>query len=810
MADTQLYITRTGSEDLYTELHRKTLDELQRLSGEVWTDYNPSDPGMTIAETADYALTETDYKLGFPLDDYLAGENGVWTEEMFGLFPSEEVYPSAPVTADDYRRLVLVNFPMIEDVKVETETPLRKYNFKIRLSAFFADDYTLRERVGGFLNRHRNLCEQIGEISLIQTEPLFFHADLTIEPGSDATDVLVRIYWTAMRYLSGCVEIRRRESGNALPMRADEWYEGPVTEMRAEIPEQRGTENELYWKIRRISGIESFKTCYFKDKDDKVITDFNAGYSLQIPETFEDIIVRIGEEQADADMPEFRERLRAKHFMHSTFRLRSIMQERESATGKNGVENRNEKKHEASAGTAYRAAYRNVYSHTPLADDLPSCYETSERNFLRDTPAEERARIRNFGNYLKLFDLLLLRGLNELDSLKELFSIKDNGKELSRTETLPADTVAMRKENDRYRPVAALRHRYMDFLNSLYGVDSNPVWLREFEYYGRTEDESLRRRMRFLSELPRLVRNRFVSFDMSGGYGGENIPVVKRYLSLLLDFNGEEENSVGNILPSHNLILMGDGEKGKYLRGLMNSRMIDDEAFAADAVEAIEENLPPRTEQEKLERDEELRRNLPIFHSNWISESLFRGGIVLNNYNLVRLNNREWLLVFREKEEDSFMNLGRSDDKHRLGRWANTLCRYLRELNRQCEAVYVVEKELFGDEGSDTVMLVFTGWTARTRSPRFREACTGLARSLIPAHLKMETYWLNAMQMQYFEECHRRWRESLQGNAPKETCAMLRSQMMRILENDFVPRREAAERQSGYNGEGNNGMGKKV
>lgn len=797
MADRQLYITRAEGGNLYTELHRKTLDELQRLSGGVWTDYNPGDPGVTLAEAADYALTETDYKLGFPIEDYLTEENGAWSPKAFGLFPPGEVYPSAPVTADDYRRLVLTNFPMVEDVKVEAALPLRQYDFRLRLSAFCADGPAIRERVGRFLNRHRNLCERIGAITLEQAEPLFLHADLTIEPGRDAADILVQIYWTAMHCLSGSVEIRRPESGEALPMRADEWYDGPVAGVRADFPEQQGTERELYRRLRRIPGIVSFKTCCFKDRDGRTVTDFSAGFSLRIPETFKDVNIRTGEEgeegeegeKAAAEMPEFRERLRAKYFMHGTFRLRSLMRERESA---------------AEQGAARRAAYRNVYGHTPLADDLPSCYATSERDFLRDTPARERARIRNFGSYLRLFDLVLQRGLNELNTLKELFSIEDTGKELSRADTLPAEAAVLRKENDRCRPVAALRNRYMDFLDSLYGVESNPVWLREFECYGQTEEDRLRRRMRFLSELPRLIRDRAVSFDKYGPYGGGNVPAVKKYLSLLLDFNGEEADAAGNILPSHNLILMGDGKRGKRLRGLMNARMIDDELFAAEAVEAVEEDRPPRTEREKLERNEELRRHLPIFNSNWLSDSLFREGISLNNYRIVKLNNREWLLVFRGGEEkgESRMNLGRSDDRARLAGWANTLCRYLRELNRQCEAVYAVEKGLFGGEGSDTVILVFTGWTARTRSPRFRKACTELARSLIPAHLKMETRWLGPMQMQYFEEYHRKWRESLRENAPEETCARLRGYMMRILEHDFAPRREEGEKgEKGEKGE---------
>lgn len=770
MADRQLYITRTPEDDLYAELRRRTQDELQRLAGEVWTDFNPGDAGVTVAEAADYALSESDYKLGFALEDYLAGTDGTWTEEDFGLFSAGEVYPSAPVTAEDYRRLVLANFPELENVTVSVRPEKRQYDFRLRLSAFSTDSDRVRERVAGFLNRHRNLCEQIGEIDLEQTEELSLHADFEIEPGRNATDILVQVYRRAMHYLAGSVEILQRESGMALSARADEWYDGPVEEVKAETPYQRNTESELYWKLKQIPGIVSFRTCWFKDGEGNPVMDFRAGYSLRIPGTFDGIVVRCGEEEADMDIQAFKERLRARYFMQATFRMRSLMQEREAA------------KTERMSSTSYAAVYRDVYTHAPIAGDLPSCYATSERDFRRGTPPEERARILNFGNYLKLFDLVLERGLNELDDLKTILSLKDTCKEPGRTETLSDPGFGFRKDNDRYRPVPALRHRYMDFLDDLYGVDSNPVWLQEFDYYGQTEDDRLRRRMRFLSGLPRLVRDRSLSFDMNGGYGGENVSVVKRYLSLLLDFNAEEENAVGNILPGHNLILMGDGEKGRFLRGLMNSRMIDDELFAERAVEAVKEDEPPRTMEEKLKRDEDLRRNLPIFNSNWISSSLFREGITLGNYKLVELNNREWLLVFRGKEEESRMNLGRSDSKERLGEWANTLCRYLRELNRQCEAVYVVEKGLIDADGNDTVMMVFTGWTARTRSPRFREACTELTRSLLPAHLKMETYWLEAMQMQYFEECHRKWRESLRDESLKGIREQAGGRMMRILE----------------------------
>ncbi len=810
MAEKRLYIARGEGEDLYTELQRSTRAELQRLSGEVWTDFNPGDPGVTVAEAADYALTEIDYKFGFPITDYPAGKEGAWRAERFGLFPPGAVYPTAPVTAEDYRRAILARFPQVEQVRVETDAPSRRYDFRLRLAPFPTDGPALCSRVARFLERRRNLCERIGTVRIERCEELCFEADFEMEPGFDATGLLVGIFRTIRHYLAGSAELRRPERAGSLPMRPEEWYDGPVQEVRVELPEQCDTEEELYWKLRRLPGVVSFRSCRFTDRSGKTVRDFRAGYTLQIPETFRKIIVRIDGERAEPDVRLFRERLQAETFLRSTFRLRSLLRERENGdgTGEPGsvaeensaagpgcaVRTAGSAGRRAASGTAYPARCRNFSSHTPLAADLPACYATSERDFLRDTPAAERARIRNFGNYLKLFDLVLQRGLRELDALKEVLAIEEPEAEAARTATLPAGVLPLRKVNDRFRPVAALRNRYMDFLDDLYGTESDPARLREFDWYGGTEEARLRRRMRFLRELPQSVRERAVSFDRNGAYGGRNVPAVKRILSLLLDFNGEEAIAVGNLLPAHRLRLTEERS------GMpADARMIEDALFTAGTVETVAEDEPPRTNRERLDRVGELRRDLPLFRTNRIDGTLFREGIFLNRYRLAKLNDREWLLLFRGREMRCRLNLGRSESRAHLGRLANTLCRYLRDLNRRCEAVYAVEKGLGGDAGADTVLLVFTGWTARTRSPRFRELCTELARSYVPAHLKIEPHWLGPQRMQYFEAYHRKWRECLREGAD-EPCALFRGRMMRTLDPDWAPAGEPRE-DAGENGE---------
>ena len=128
------------NENLYSYLQRQTLEEVHRLSGKVWTDFNAHDPGVTLVDIANYALTEMDYKLGFGTMDYLTGEDGIFEPGRFGLFPPEKVYTTAPVTPEDYRRLFFARIPELENVWVECNAATGGYTVKIALPPFEEED----------------------------------------------------------------------------------------------------------------------------------------------------------------------------------------------------------------------------------------------------------------------------------------------------------------------------------------------------------------------------------------------------------------------------------------------------------------------------------------------------------------------------------------------------------------------------------------------------------------------------------------------------------------------------------------------
>ena len=137
-------------------------------------------------------------------------------------------------------------------------------------------------------------------------------------------------------------------------------------------------------------------------------------------------------------------------------------------------------------------------------------------------------------------------------------------------------------------------------------------------------------------------------------------------------------------------------------------------------------------------------------------------------HKLERLENRKKYL-----EKGGWTNLGRTDNKKRLNTLANILRRYLLELNRECETVYVLEPVLVRKTEPFRLLIVLPMWTLRFHSPRFREMCRELLRSIIPAHLAGRIYWMDEISMQGFEHCYKLLMRALTNNDLADYSAQL-------------------------------------
>ena len=90
----------------YFALRSEGYVAVERLVHERWTDYNAHDPGITFLEHLVDALAEIGYRGEFDVADLLTDAGG-GIDYRQPFFTARRIFTNAPVTNDDYRRLLI-------------------------------------------------------------------------------------------------------------------------------------------------------------------------------------------------------------------------------------------------------------------------------------------------------------------------------------------------------------------------------------------------------------------------------------------------------------------------------------------------------------------------------------------------------------------------------------------------------------------------------------------------------------------------------------------------------------------------------
>ena len=92
----------------YVFLREEGLKWIEKLTSDIWTDYNTHDPGITFLELLSYAITDLGYRTSFPMKDLLstdASTNEANFEKQF--FSAEKILTTRPVSELDLRKLFI-------------------------------------------------------------------------------------------------------------------------------------------------------------------------------------------------------------------------------------------------------------------------------------------------------------------------------------------------------------------------------------------------------------------------------------------------------------------------------------------------------------------------------------------------------------------------------------------------------------------------------------------------------------------------------------------------------------------------------
>lgn len=196
----------------YASLREDGIRALERMNGGRWTDYNESDPGITLLEQVCYALTDLGYRTDYPIPDLLA-EGGA--DPYASLHPPEGMLTCHPVTPADLRRLILdvegVHNAWVLPVTADTHDAYYVHSgtsqidrdgtvlpaeplalrglYRVIIDA--ADDRgsEIKAKVARCLHAHRGLCEDFASIEVLTALKVQVMATIEIGPAEDAAAV---------------------------------------------------------------------------------------------------------------------------------------------------------------------------------------------------------------------------------------------------------------------------------------------------------------------------------------------------------------------------------------------------------------------------------------------------------------------------------------------------------------------------------------------------------------------------------------------------------------------------------------------
>ncbi|TKC88719.1 hypothetical protein FAZ69_13280 [Trinickia terrae] len=172
----------------FAALLAEAMGYAQDASGDYWTDYNEHDPGLTILEQLCYALTDLGLRGQYEMTELLADERGVIARDT--LFTGDQILTCAPLTANDYRKLVYDSVHGLKNFWIEPVEGMPGLYCGWIEQFRWGDKDKLVAQVTAILRANRTLCEDIVSVEVLKQQSLKLAGVLELSPGSDPDEVM--------------------------------------------------------------------------------------------------------------------------------------------------------------------------------------------------------------------------------------------------------------------------------------------------------------------------------------------------------------------------------------------------------------------------------------------------------------------------------------------------------------------------------------------------------------------------------------------------------------------------------------------
>ena len=813
---------KTASPLGFDSLRSDAIKQIQQFSGEVWTDYNLHDPGITILEQLIYAITDLTYRTDFDVEDFLASKDGNIDLEAQHLHAPAAVFPCRATTPLDYRKLILDAVPVTDNVWLTEQDQQGQCRGLYRLAVKLAQHLDEHERMvaldqirAAYLNS-RNLCEDLGEIVIVDTLEYELCADIEVSSARHPAAILAEIYFECARRIASSVSITSYDQLVDRDEPFDQLFDGPFTRHGFFLDEDLREHQSEYLVSTLISAVNSIEG----------VDHIRQLHLARNGKSYYDMIGPIGSDQAfDLVIPGNAQEI--KVVITTNGRVLAI--------GLNELAARYHEikfKYHVSRSTPQDLSLlykpvtgvsRPLGQYFSIQNHFPVNYGINQQGIPDSASTAAKARTRQLKGYLLIFEQLLINFLANLDSVKTLFSAQAEASETYTVQALssrqvhdlnalyPRDPgVFFSKLVAGFDNASERRSRLLDYLLALYGERFNQNSLRHFDFYSgaaEVEDVIVANKIAYLESIVELGRDRAAPPDYSAPPTGRRAGGLALRVGMLLGFEQRTTRPLTAAIREQGIELVAHHEYQQFKADSDELLIINLDEIAESERDSFEQ--PPLTaldDNNSLQTVRDRIADMPGLKSGQLSDLLLREGIYIERYRIGRLNStRDYQLIF-QIDQDRQWHLGSYPDKPAAMRAANDLRQYLILLNKHSEGLHIVEHILLRpqheaanavtgidpDEGffSFRVSVIAPGWTARCHDRQFRLLAEETLLLNLPAHVYPEFYWLDLAQMSEFETLYEDWLD-LKSNPASATMDIEHGAQQLI---SFLLRRREAQR----------------
>ncbi|WP_321372915.1 hypothetical protein [uncultured Draconibacterium sp.] len=445
----------SGNELDYQFLKEKGQEYIEKLSGSIWTDYNTHDPGITILEMLCYAITDLGARISLPIEDLLApADSSKSIEDQF--FNALQILPSKPVTENDYRKL-LIDIDGIKNCWLQKYEKTVYVDCKNDLLSYDPDDFNavdddlrrdfqlnglyklivdfdelndsdfpkktikdaeiarLTNLIFSRYHENRNLCEDLIDVSEVETHAIEVCASIEVEPDADEELVHAKVLRAIDKYFSPDLWFYSLQQMLDKGYTTDQIFDGPTLENGFIDPEELEnarlrTEvrlSDLMQLIMKIEGVKVIKDISINDCRDT--ENKNDGWL---------ICIQPGMKPKRCDTSAFSYYKDVLPLNVNSKKVKDYMQQLE--TGEQ------EKQALAKVGMELlvpKGSFLNVGDTTTIQNDFPETYGIGEVGLPSRATEARKAQAKQLKGYLLFFDQVFATYFAHLDKVKDLLSV---------------------------------------------------------------------------------------------------------------------------------------------------------------------------------------------------------------------------------------------------------------------------------------------------------------------------------------------------------------------------------------------------